>query len=134
MLNSLMPVINYLLYFGTTLVLLIVSGAIYVKFTPGDEVKLIREGNVAAAVALGGAMIGYSAVVYTATVHGGGWLDTVMWSGISLIVQIIACELLCFVIHDKWKEAIARGDLAHGIALGSFSLAVGLLNAGCIVP
>jgi putative membrane protein len=124
--------VNYLEYFGTTLVLLLVSGAIYVKFTPGDEIKMIREGNVAAAVALGGAMIGYSAVVYSATAHGDTLLETAMWCGISLIVQIIACEIVCFVIHDKWKQAIARGDLAHGIALGSFSLAVGLLNAGCL--
>ena len=89
---------------------------------------------MAAAVALGGAMLGYAVVVYTATVHGGSLLETVLWSGISLIVQIIACEILCLVIHDKWKDAIQRGDLAHGIALGSFSLAVGLLNAGCIIP
>jgi len=128
-----MPVLNYLLYFGTALALLLLSGIVYVKFTPGDEIKLIREGNVAAALALGGAMVGYAAVVFTAAAHNDSWIDMVMWSGISLIVQIIACEILCFVIHDKWKEAIARGDLAHGIALGSFSLAVGLINAGCIV-
>ncbi len=56
----------------------------------------------------------------------------VLWSGVSLLVQIVACEVLCFVIHDKWKAAIEGGDIAHGIALGSFSLAVGLINAGCL--
>jgi len=125
---------NYLLYFGSTLALLIVAGFIYVRFTPGDEIALIRKGNAAAAVALGGAMIGYAAVVYSATAHGSTLLEMAMWSAVSLAVQIIACELICFLIHDKWKEQIEQGDMAHGIALGAFSLAVGLINAGCLTP
>ena len=127
-------IVNYLLYFGTTMVLLVVAGFIYVRFTPGNEIALIRKGNAAAAVALGGAMIGYAAVVYSATAHGSSLLETVMWCGVSLVVQIIACELICFLIHDKWKEQIEQGDMAHGIALGAFSLAVGVINAGCLTP
>jgi putative membrane protein len=79
-------------------------------------------------------MIGYAAVVYSATAHGSTLLETAMWSAVSLVVQILACELICFLIHDKWKAEIARGDMAHGIALGAFSLAVGLINAGCLTP
>lgn len=127
-------VLNYLLYFGTTIGLLLLSGFVYVRFTPGDEIALIRQGNAAAAVALAGAMLGYAAVVYSATAHGSTILETILWSVIALVVQILASELLCFVIHDKWKAAIERGDLAHGIALGAFSLSVGLINAGCLTP
>jgi putative membrane protein len=130
----LVSMVNYLLYFGSTLAMLIVAGFIYVRFTPGNEIALIRQGNAAAAVALGGAMIGYAAVVYSATAHGSTLLETAMWSAVSLVVQILACELICFLIHDKWKAEIARGDMAHGIALGAFSLAVGLINAGCLTP
>ncbi len=127
-------IVNYLLYFASTMFLLVVAGFIYVRFTPGNEIALIRKGNAAAAVALGGAMIGYAAVVYSATAHGSSLLETAMWSVVSLVVQIIACELICFLIHDKWKEQIEAGDMAHGIALGAFSLAVGLINAGCLTP
>lgn len=128
------PIINYLLYFGSTLAMLIVAGFVYVRFTPGNEIALIRQGNAAAAVALSGAMLGYAAVVYSATAHGSSLLETAMWSGVSLVVQIIACELIRVVVHDKWKEEIERGDMAHGIALGAFSLAVGVINAGCLTP
>ncbi len=125
-------IVNYLLYFASTMILLVVAGFIYVRFTPGNEIALIRKGNAAAAVALGGAMIGYAAVVYSAASHAESLIEVAMWCGISLLVQIIAVELLCYLLHDKWKEAIARGDLAHGIMLGAFSLAVGFLNAGCV--
>jgi putative membrane protein len=57
-----------------------------------------------------------------------------MWSAFSLAVQIIAIELLRIVIRDDWKAQIEKGDLAHGIALGAFSLSIGLINAGCLTP
>jgi putative membrane protein len=132
--NVIPPILNYLLYFGSTIVMLLIAGFVYVRFTPSDEIALIRTGNVAAAVALGGAMLGYACVVYSATAHGSTLLETAMWSAIALAVQIIATELLRIVIRDDWKAQIERGDLAHGIALGTFSLALGLINAGCLTP
>ena len=127
-------IVNYLLYFGSTIAMLLIAGFVYIRFTPSDEIALIRRGNVAAAVALGGAMLGYACVVYSATTHGSTLLETALWSAISLAVQIIAIELLRIVIRDDWKTQIENGDLAHGIALGAFSLAIGLINAGCLTP
>ena len=36
------------------------------------------------------------------------------------------------MMPDDWKAQIENGDLAHGIALGAFSLAIGVINAGCL--
>ena len=127
-------IFNYLLYFGSTIAMLLIAGFVYVRFTPSNEIALIRVGNVAAAVALGGAMLGYACVVHSATAHGSTLLETAMWSAISLAVQIIAIELLRIVIRDDWRAQIENGDLAHGTALGAFSLAIGLINAGCLTP
>lgn len=127
-------VANYLIYFVSTTVMLLIAGFVYVRFTPSNEVALIRQGNVAAGVALSGAMLGYACVVYSATAHGGTLLETALWSVIALAVQIVACEVLRIVIRDDWKTQIEKGDLAHGIALGAFSLAVGLINAACLTP
>lgn len=127
-------IFNYLLYFGSTIAMLLIAGFVYVRFTPCDEITLIRRGNVAAAVALGGAMLGYACVVYSATAHGSTLLETAMWSAVALGIQIIGVELLRIVIRDDWKAQIEKGDLAHGMALGAFSLAIGLINAGCLTP
>src|SRR3954467_10861773 len=91
-------VLSYLSYFGTDLGLLLVAGLVYVKFTPIDEIAEIRKGNTAAAIALAGAMIGYSLVVYSATTHAYGVLDTAIWSIVSLVVQIVAFEVLRLIL------------------------------------
>ena len=58
------PVINSLPafagYFATAIVLLAVFLALYVLVTPYNELRLIREGNTAAAVSLAGAIVGYA--------------------------------------------------------------------------
>jgi putative membrane protein len=124
----------YLAYFVTDTIMLMLAGLVYVKVTPYDEIQLIRGGNVAAACALAGATIGYATVVCTVTIHGSTIPQVVIWSIISLAVQIAAFELLQYAIRDDWKAKMERDDLAHGIILGAFSLAVGILNAGCLTP
>jgi putative membrane protein len=122
---------NYLLYFVATIVMLLVAIAIYVKVTPYDELALVRNGNSAAAVALAGTMIGYAAVVYSAIAHGRSFGEMAFWSAISLVTQIVAFEIvnLCF---RNFKAEMEKGDLAYGIVLGGFSIAVGFINAGCL--
>jgi putative membrane protein len=128
MLDSLL---NYLLYFVSTLVLLIVAVAIYVRVLPYDEMAQIRRGNSAAAVALGGTMIGYAAVVWSATAHGSTLIETAIWSGVALVSQIVAFEIIHLVFRD-FKAEMEKGDLSYGIILGAFSMAVGIINAGCL--
>ena len=48
-------------FFVTAIVLLLVFLALYVRVTPYNELTLIRQGNEAAAVSLGGAVIGFAA-------------------------------------------------------------------------
>ena len=47
-------------FFGVSLLLLTICLALYVVITPYPEIKLIREGNAAAAASLGGAIIGFA--------------------------------------------------------------------------
>ena len=122
---------NYLLYFVSTLVLLVVAIFIYIKVLPYDELALIRKGNTAAAVALAGTMMGYAAVVWSATSHGANLLETAVWSAVALVSQIVAFEVIHFLFRD-FKAEMEKGDVAYGIILGAFSLAIGIINAGCL--
>jgi putative membrane protein len=131
---------NYLLYFVSTLVLLVVAMFIYIKVLPYDELALIRKGNTAAAIALAGTMIGYAVVLWSATAHAANPVDagiwsalvvTAMWSGVALVTQIAAFELVHLVFRD-FKAEMEKGDVAYGIILGAFSLAIGVINAGCL--
>lgn len=124
--------LSYAKYFGVDLVLFMAAGVAYVKFTPADEIALVRKGNIAAATALTGTMIGFALVLYSATTHSYGIIDTAIWAAVALIVQMIAFVIITHVVHDDWTGKIEDGCVAHGILLGGFSLAVGILNAACL--
>lgn len=127
--------LSYFSYFATMIALLMVAGWIYVKFTPLDEMALIRDGNVGASVMLAGAAIGFSLVLYSSATHGQGLIDTIIWSFVALISQLVAFEILRLVLylaHDDWKTKILSGDVAHGVFFGAFSLSIGILNAACV--
>ena len=61
----------FLAYFAVGVVLITVFFMVYVNVTPYDEIALIRQGNIAAAIGLSGALFGFALpvanVIATAT-------------------------------------------------------------------
>lgn len=129
------PVINNLAafasYFATALGLLAVFLALYFFVTPYNELALIRDGNVAAAVSVGGAVIGYALPIAVAVVSSHSLPTMIGWGVVACIVQLLA-YMLARLAQPQLNQAIPQGQLASGIFLASLSLAVGILNAGCI--
>ena len=121
----------YLAYLSVSLVLLGLFLAIYVRITPYREFVLIREGNMAASFSLSGAMLGFVVPLAAAVEHSVSLVDMAIWGAIAMVVQLAA-----FVAAKLMVPAIARdvpaGHGAQGFFLGTFSLAVGLLNAACM--
>jgi putative membrane protein len=112
-------------------VLLVFFFVIYTRVTPYDEVQLIRQGNNAAALSLGGAILGFSLTIASAIMHTSRLPEFVAWAVGALVVQLIAYAVTtkCMVIS---KEHIESGNSAFGGILGAISLAVGAINAACI--
>jgi putative membrane protein len=123
--------LNFLAYFATSLALLGAYVALYVRLTPYQEFRLIREGNLAAALALLGAIGGFTLPVASAIAHSVGLADMLLWSTVALAVQS-----LVYLLIDRLLPAIphgvAAGTAAHGALLGGISLCVGLINAACV--
>ncbi len=105
---------------------------IYQWVTPYDEAKLIREGNVAAALALGGALIGYVLPLASALSHTVSLLEFCAWAALAGVIQIAAFTLIRMTVMKDVSARIERGELAAGVYLSSISLAVGLINAACM--
>lgn len=130
------PVINSLPafagYFATALALLAVFVVLYIFVTPYSELALIREGNTAAAVSLGGAMIGYALPIAVSVATSHNIASMIGWGVVACVVQllayIVARLMLPQIVHN-----IPLGKLASGIFLASLSLGIGILNAGCII-
>src|SRR5574343_839420 len=77
-------------YFATALALLAVFVLLYVFVTPYNEMALIREGNTAAAVSLGGAMIGYALPIAVAVATSHNSASMVGWGVVACVVQLLA--------------------------------------------
>jgi putative membrane protein len=118
-------------YFGLSLVLLAAFVLIYLRITPYHEIHLIRSGNTAAAASLGGAIVGFVLPVTSSIENSVSLGDMLVWSVISLVVQLLAFAIARAVIPAISKN-VEEGQLASGIFLGAVAIALGLLNAACM--
>ena len=79
----------FLAYFGTALILTLVYMVIYMWVTPHDEIKLIRENNLAASLASVGSLIGFSLPLASAIANSAALDDCAIWGVIAIVVQVV---------------------------------------------
>ena len=118
----------FLLYFSLAMALLGLFIAVYVAVTPYKELTLIREGNAAAAISLGGAVVGFVLPLARAVTQSVSALDLVVWGLVALVVQVVVFFLVGKLV-PRFAEAIREGRIAGAILLASLAIGVGLLNA-----
>jgi putative membrane protein len=122
---------DFLVYLLTGVLMLLASTAIYSLVLPIEEWKLIRAGNAAAALTIGGALIGFALPLSESIRRSSGLLDMAVWAAITVAVQLIG-----FAAMRLWRKdaaaAIAAGDMAEAIVLASASVSLGLVNAACL--
>lgn len=121
----------FLAYFAGSLVLLALFLWLHEKLLPGQEWRLIREGNAAAALSVAGAAGGFALPLASAIVHSAGFADMVIWAVISGIVQF-GCFLAMRLLRRDVAGALARGDMAEATVMAAGSLILGVLNAACL--
>ncbi|MFL6707640.1 MAG: DUF350 domain-containing protein [Massilia sp.] len=127
-----MPVIlAYLLHLLTAAALVLVFFVIYTRVTPFDEVTLIRGGNQAAALSLGGALLGFALTLASALLHTGDYMQFAGWAAGAMLVQICVYAIATRLLRMA-KDQIEADNCAFGRLLGAISLSIGLINAGCI--
>jgi len=130
------PVLNSLpafaSFFATAIVLLGAFTLLYVKVTPYDELALIRAGNEAAALSLGGAVIGFALPIAVSVAVSHNLFVMVAWGGVAGAVQLLVYTAARLAL-PRINEAIPQGKTASGIFLAMLSIGVGILNAGCII-
>ena len=80
----------HLLYFALSIILIAVFIAVYTAITPYREVAFIREGNQAAAVSLGGAVLGFALPLAQSVAQSGDLEDMLTWSAVALVAQLAA--------------------------------------------
>lgn len=118
-------------YFALAALLILLFVRLYTLVTPHDEFSLIRANNPAAAVAFGGALIGFALPLSSAITHSMSLLDCAIWGAVALLVQVLTFFISTAVLK-KLPQRITQGELAAGIFSACCSISVGMLNAACM--
>ena len=95
------------------------------KTAPGDD--LVKP----AALAFGGALIGFALPLASAITHSMSLIDCALWGAVALVVQALTFVLLRVVVSDLPKR-IEQGELASATLVAASAIAVGLINSACM--
>lgn len=127
-LNGLPP---FLAYFAVAVALFVAFSFIYSWVTPHHEFELIRANNVSAALAFGGALIGFALPLSSAISHSLSILDCAIWGAVALVVQVLTFVVLRVLVRQL-PERITKGEVAAGALSAAVAIAVGHINAACM--
>lgn len=119
---------EFIAFFVLAIGLVLVFARLYSWVTPHDEFSLIRANNSAAAVAFGGALIGFALPLSSAITHSVSFLDCAIWGAIALLVQVLTFLVVRLVVRQL-PGKISAGELASGIFSAACSITIGLVNA-----
>ena len=122
----------FLIAFAAAIVFFSAFKFVYQMVTPYSERDLIRQGNIAAAIALGGALIGYVLPLASALSQTVSLAEFAAWALLAGVIQILAFIVVSRVLYKALASRIEEGELAAGVYLASISIGVGLLNAACM--
>ena len=120
-----------LLHFAVTLAMLAAGIAIYQLITPYHELRLIRDGNTAAAVSFAGAIVGMAIPLAICMATSVSIWDIVIWGVVTLLIQILAYRIGDALLKDL-PSRIEAGEVGAAILVVSIKLAVAFINAAAV--
>jgi putative membrane protein len=130
-LGSGLPVL--LLQFVICIVLLVVGVMIYTTVTPFHERELLRQGNVAAATVLSGAVVALAIPLAALLATTRAVLDILVWGIVAILLHLVTVVIACHVMR-RLHLRIDDGSLAAALPIAAAQLAIALLNAAGMVP
>lgn len=122
---------GFAIYFASASILLAIFLTIYTLLTPQHEWTLIRNGNTAASLSLGGALIGFVLPLGSVIVNSLSLVDMLIWGGVAMIVQLLVFSMLRLLL-PQLPARITNNETAAGGISAAFAVGIGILNAACM--
>lgn len=121
----------FALHLALTLGILIAGIAIYVLLTPHKELKLIRDGNAAAALSMGAITLGLAIPLATSMRTSLSWADLLIWGVVTLLVQLLVFRVVDMLLPGLARR-IASNDMAAAILLAAAKLSTALILSAAV--
>ena len=122
---------EFLVYAGLAIAFIYLFMIAYLRLTPYNELKLIKDGNVAAALGLSGSVLGFTFPLAAAIFQAVHPWDMMLWALIAGIVQLLVYVAVRYSLLNVTRR-IPDGQVATGIVLAAISMSAGILNAACM--
>lgn len=119
----------FLIAFGAAALFTVAFKILYQMVTPYQERRLIREGNVAAAITLSGALIGFAIALSKALSQATSPTEFAVWAVLAGLIQILVFVVVRAAVLRDLAARIERGEVSTAIYLAAISISAGLLNA-----
>jgi putative membrane protein len=123
---------DFLLFFSGAMALAAAYLFIYTLSTTHNEFELIRQNNVAAALALGLSLTGFALPLSSAIVNAKSIIDLMVYGVVAMIIQIMVYWLVRLVLPNL-SGRIQNGEVASALFLGAAPLAAGVVTAASMV-
>jgi putative membrane protein len=120
-----------LLHAGVTVAILFAAAALYVQLTPHKEIALIREGNAAAAVSLGGVLVGLAIPLAVSLKASTTLIELGLWGVAITLVQLLVFRLVDLILHGL-PMRIQDDEMAAAAMLVGAKLATALILAAAV--
>jgi putative membrane protein len=121
----------FMLHLGSATLVWAVALALYMFITPHKEFALIRAGNMAAAISLGGAAIGLALPLAFCLAASVNVWDVLIWGSVTLILQLVAFRAVDLLIGNLSKR-IEEDQIAAATFLAMTKIALASLNAAAV--
>jgi len=118
-------------HFFISILLLVFGTVVYIFITPMKEIKLIRDGNIAASLSFSGALIGIALPLSSSLKASNSISEIMIWGLTAILIQIFCFKIVDILIKDL-PQRIERGEISSSILLFSIKLGVALLNSAAI--
>lgn len=119
------------LHLAVTLGMLGIGVTIYHLVTPYHELRLIRNGNTAAALSISGAIVGLAIPLAICMATSVNVWDIVIWGIVTLLIQILAYRIGDALLKDL-PTRIENGEMGAAILVVGIKIAIALINAAAV--
>jgi putative membrane protein len=123
---------SLLIHLAVATGLLIGGVTLYVSIAPYHELRLIRQGNVAAAIVLSGQVLALTIPLSFMMASSINLPNIVLWGAVTIVLQFIVAAAARLLISHL-PQSIERGEITPALVLACGQIVAGILNAAAVV-